>query len=829
MTIEQQLELERKMVERGKELYRLSVKNAEETGRGHETTPARKMMQEFIHPLAAALEEWANIKGPGANGLYRPLIRICDPQIAIYLALYKLFDSFAIEQSLTTTAGQIGRMVEDELRFTAFKEKFSNYYDEVLQDFKRKGTENYRHKHRVLTHKANEYEDGWIDWSPSERIGVGMKLIDIILENTDLIRKTEFFAKNKTQIRVEPTDSALEWIEDHHEMRELLNPVRMPCVIEPDPWTSVDQGGYYSPEIRSLTKLIKFGNGGKKEHARHINRHNARLFDKPIKAVNHMQKTPWAVNTVVLDIAREAWARNLAIGMPHKDKLEPPTSPVKDIPKDEMTDEQMAMFEDWKHEASSVYTQEKERIAKSFQTTRILRLAGEYRDLPSFWYVWYMDFRGRMYTATNGFSPQGPDMAKGLLRFASGKPLGANGLYWLMVNIANRFGYDKEDYDTRVQWVRDRHLNWMAVAQDPLSNREHWAGADKPWQMLATVLEYAAAHEMASLGFPIEEYVSHIPIGLDGSCNGLQNFSAMLRDPVGGAATNLVPQSKPADIYTAVGTVCAGKLRRLKLEDLIEDEHKVALMQWYKFMDFHGKGGLPRKIPKRPVMTLPYGATRQSCTKYIYEGIVSIEGTDKEKFVIKVGRFKASTFLTPYLWASIGEVVVAARQAMDWLQKCAGIVAKEGPLYWFTPDGFPVYQAIYKTEDIRVRTQLAGDLRLKISQYTDEIDPRGMRSSVSPNFVHSMDAAHLRETVRRCEELGITDIACIHDDYGTYACDTDALHSIIREAFIHLYSTHDPLQEFSDQQTELGHIMPEMPTKGDLDIEQVRHSKYFFG
>jgi DNA-directed RNA polymerase len=265
------------------------------------------------------------------------------------------------------------------------------------------------------------------------------------------------------------------------------------------------------------------------------------------------------------------------------------------------------------------------------------------------------------------------------------------------------------------------------------------------------------------------------------------------------------------------------------MEDLEDDEHKVALAQWYKFMDAHGKGGLPRKIPKRPVMTLPYGATRQSCTRYIFEGIIGIEGNDKSKWVIKVGRFKASTFLTPYLWASIGEVVVAARVAMDWLQSCAGIVAKEGPLYWFTPDGFPVYQAIYKTEDIRVRTQLAGDLRLKISQYTDEICPRGMRSSVSPNFVHSMDAAHLRETVRRCEELGITDLACIHDDYGTHACDTDTLHSVIREAFIHLYSTHDPLQEFSDQQVDMGHKMPSMPPKGTLDIEQVRHSKYFFG
>lgn len=826
-TIEQQIELERKMVERGKELYRLSVDHAEDAGRGHETTAARKLMQEFIRPLAEALQVWADVKGPGANGRFRPLIRIIDPNIAMYLCLYKLFDSFAIEQGLTTTAGQIGAMVEDELRFSAFKDKFSDYYDEVMKDFKRKGTENYRHKHRVLSYKAKEHGDEWVSWSPSERIGVGMKLIDIVLEHTDLIQKVTFYQKGKAHTRVEPTESAAKWIEDHHAMRELLNPVRMPCVIEPDAWTDLEQGGYYSPELRNLTNMIKVSRFNRREHAKHIKREWGSL-GRAVEAINIVQRTPWAVNSKVLEIQRMAWAQNLAIGMPHKEKLVPGDSPVKDIPKDQMTDEQMAMFEDWKQEAVGIYTAEKERVAKSFQTTRILKLAGEYQDMASFWYVWYFDFRGRMYTATNGFSPQGPDMAKGLLRFANGKPLGRRGMYWLKVNMANRFGYDKESYDTRVKWVEDQHDEWMRIAQDPLSYRL-WAKGDKPWQLLATIFEYAEAHTLADLGFPIEEYVSHIPVGLDGSCNGLQNFSAMLRDKVGGLATNLVPADKPADIYTTVGTVATGKLRRLDTSTLI-DESKVALAQWYKFMDKWAKGFLPRVIPKRPVMTLPYGATRQSCITYIFDGIRKTEGKDKTQWTMKVGRFRAATFLTPYLWSSIGEVVVAARVAMDWLQKCARIVAKENqPLTWKTPDGFPVFQRVNKTEDVRVCTELAGYIRLQVSNFTDQVDPRSMASAASPNFVHSMDATHLRETVRRCAAVGITDLACIHDDYGTHACNTDELHSAIREAFIYIYANHCPLTEFRDTQVNMGHELPEVPPKGELDIQQVRHSLYFFG
>lgn len=827
-TIDEQLELERKMVERGKELYRLGVDNANEKGNGHETDAARKLMQDFIAPLATALEEFCNIKGPGQDGLCRPLLRIIDPHIGMYLCLYKLFDSFGLDNTLATTASQIGMMVEDELRFSNFKKQHEDYYDEVMKDFRRKGTTNYRHKHRVLTFKAQEHGDGWTSWTPSERVIVGMKLIDIVLTNTDLIQKVEFHRKGKTHIRVEPTDQAAKWIEQHHMMRELMHPPRMPCVIPPDDWTDLNQGGYYSPELRNLTPMVKMLSHNRKVHARHV---KARLAEMGlvVEALNAVQQTAWSVNTKVLDIAREAWSRNLAIGMPPKEKLEPDPCPLRDIPKDQMTDEQMEIFEDWKAEAVAVYTAEKERIAKSFQITGILKMANEYRDRDKFWYVWNYDFRGRMYAATHGFSPQGPDAAKGLLRFAEGKPLGPDGMYWLMVNIANRFGFDKEDYDVRVQWVKDQHETWMQIADDPLSYR-YWAEGDKPWQLLATIFEYAEAHTYKDLGYSVEDYVSFLPIGLDGSCNGLQNFSAMLRDEVGGRATNLVPANKPADIYTAVGTVCSSKLRRLTIHDLEQDDHKVALMQWYKFMDAHGKGGLPRGIPKRPVMTLPYGATRQSCTTYIHEGIVKAEGKDKSRHVIKVGRFKAATFLTPYLWASIGEVVVAARQAMDWLQKCAGIVAKENePVFWTTPDGFPVFQKLNETKSIRVRSQLAGSIQLRLDEYTDDIDSRGMRSAVSPNFVHSMDATHLRETVRRCAKAGITALAVIHDDYGTHAANTGELHRHIREAFVFIYSNNCPLTQFKETQEALGHTLPDVPAKGTLDINLVLQSKFFFG
>ncbi|QWY83423.1 DNA-directed RNA polymerase protein [Rhizobium phage RHph_X3_9] len=827
------------MSERGKEIYRKSVANVEDKGRGHDTLAARTLMQDFIQPLAEALSEWANKSGPGMNGMFRPIIRTIDPHAAMYLALYALFDSFTFEANITTLAAKIGRMVEDELRFTNFQTNHGDYYNEIQQDFKRKGTKSYEHKHRVLTYKANEHKDGWDEWLPSERVGVGMKLIDVILTETDLIEKIDYTKNGKKHSRLQPTKSAQEWIDKHHELRELMFPDRMPCIIEPDEWTGLAQGGYYSPELRSITKLVKTGSKAHRKRVEQadLSRRSSRAISTRatpstraiMTAVNSVQRVPWSVNDKVLETIKIVWARNLRIGMPPKEPLKPEPSPFVGRDRTTLTPEEQDALDDWKHEAAEIYTQEKERIAKSFQVSRIMRMATEYQD-KRFWYVWYCDFRGRMYTATAGFSPQGPDIAKGCLRFANGKPLGERGWYWLRVHMANRYGYDKVNYDDRVAWVEERRQVWLDVANDPLSYKEHWAGADKPWQMLAAIFEYAEAVEQEALGFPISEYVSHLPIGLDGSCNGLQNFSAMLRDEKGGKATNLVPGKVPADIYMTVADVCSGKLPPMLMDMTLNEDDAKNVRKWIEFQDKWGKGRMPRNVPKRPVMTLPYGATRQSCTKYIYEAIVKTEGKNKDEHVFRTGRFKASTFLTPILWESIGEVVVAARKAMDWLQKCAGVVAKtNSPLLWHTPDGFLVYQSIFEIEILRVRTQLAGDFRIRLANNTDQIDSRGMRQSVSPNFVHSMDATHLRETVRRCAELGITDVACIHDDYGTHACDTDILHRVIREAFVDMYGHNDPLQSFKDEQEAKGHTLPDVPEKGTLDINLVLDSPFFFG
>jgi len=372
---------------------------------------------------------------------------------------------------------------------------------------------------------------------------------------------------------------------------------------------------------------------------------------------------------------------------------------------------------------------------------------------------------------------------------------------------------DKGTYDERAKWTEDNEGMLREIVSNPIGNAGYWADSsiDKPWQFLA------ACHEMVVAFDEGPAMVSHLPVSLDGSCNGLQNFSAMLKDEVGGKATNLVPGDKPEDIYAQVAHLCTEKLR---------GSSDPLAVEWLRFCSKHWDGVMSRSMAKRPVMVLPYGGTRQSCTQYIYDSIVD---EDKDFFQAP---FRAAMMLTPLMWDSINETVRAARQAMDWIQSSASVLSKSGaPMIWHTPIGFPVYQASPKFKTKQIETKLAGRLQLRIgTPVKGKLHTAKQRQGSAPNFVHSMDATHLMTMVGHAREAGIQHLAVIHDDFGTHACNTDALHGAIRTSFHEVYSGDNVMENLkAELEGSSGLDLSDLPDTGDLDIQAVLDSPYFFG
>lgn len=809
-TIQDQLDHEHSMVYRGVERYR-SQQEAAKATRNDESSAGSTLLRHYVLTIADHIQLYIDgklekkVRRKGA----KLMATVNTDKIAL-IALRSIINAFYSPRSLTALCVSIGSRCEDELRFVHFETEHKTYYDSLIRDFENKNLVNYKHKRNVLKAKGADKGLTWTDWSASDKADVGGIIIGLLMEVCDLVEREDTLDKKKrTEVRIVPTAACIDWIESHDAAVEIVSPDRMPCLITPMDWTSNTDGGFYSPELRSRTPLIK---------ANYTDRKRSDLYDKAdmpqvLSAINAMQRTGWRINARVHDTMKYIWANNLECGMPRSEPFEFPTCPITrdvtaaDIPEGS---ELATHFADWKGQMREIHTMEKDRRSKNLALLRTMRLANELAVHDTFFYVYQTDFRGRVYATASGLNPQGTDHSKGLIEFANGKPLGDTGFRWFLINGANKFGYDKASYDDRVAYMYENAAKWLAAGTDPIANRSVWTDADKPFQFLAWCFEFADAMAMDDH----REFVSHLPVGLDGSCNGLQHFSAMLTDSVGGAAVNLIPSDLPADIYQRVGDVCYAKLKA---------SDDPAAKNWLWMLG----DSMPRSLPKAPVMTLPYGSTQQACTSTTFKWL-------KEKATREFPEntaFRQSVFLTPILWESIGEVVIAARAAMTWIQDCSSVISKAGhDIEYTSPIGFPVLQRKMKYTSKQIETQIGGRLRIRIGTNTNKIDTAKQRQGSSPNLVHHADATHMMMTINACEAAGIDDFAMIHDDFGTHACDAGAMQKIISETFVDLHANHDILADFKQIHEDTHDIvLPDLPARGSLDIQDVLKSDYFFG
>lgn len=219
-----------------------------------------------------------------------------------------------------------------------------------------------------------------------------------------------------------------------------------------------------------------------------------------------------------------------------------------------------------------------------------------------FYFPWNVDFRGRAYPVPPNLSHMGSDLCRGMLTFAEPKPLGSRGLAWLKCHLSNLFGYNKTNFETRVQWSDDHIDDIFDSATKPLEGKRFWATSENPFQSLACCIEIYKAIQS---GNP-EEYMCHLPVHQDGSCNGLQHYAALGRDKPGGQAVNLMPSERPQDVYSEVLTLVLKAIDRDIL--IAEDEPDLHIRKKGVNARFI-YGHVNRKVIKQTVMTSVYGVT----------------------------------------------------------------------------------------------------------------------------------------------------------------------------------------------------------------------------
>lgn len=180
---------------------------------------------------------------------------------------------------------------------------------------------------------------------------------------------------------------------------------------------------------------------------------------------------------------------------------------------------------------------------------------------------------------------------------------------------------------------------------------------------------------------------------------------------------------------------------------------------------------------------------------------------------------------------------------------------------WETPLGLAVIQPYTKRtgssnpkygkpelSNVQVLSYENGSVPIRLKPNTLK-----QRNGFPPNFVHSLDSTHMMLTSLYLWDAGIT-FASVHDCYWTHACSVAQMNVVCRDQFVALHS--QPILEnlsqlfirkFIHQSGDADYVVDgarksisradfvkakilfsAIPKKGDLDLELVKDSIYFF-
>lgn len=854
-----QLSIEHDAYKLGEERFIRDLDRKVAAGEFADSKVAMPVVSDLVSKVSGRLTEWKDsvLGAKGRKHIAIKTLGTLESDLVAFITIKAILSSIAAPRGkgadlagsrVQQVARHIADLVQDEAKFGRIRDQEEKHYKKHVEKAlaKRAGR-----KYKVEFMKAvearmieaGELSSGWTEWTTEEKFHTGIKLIELVIESTEMVKMTRHLAGNTEDDAelIELTPKYVEYFTERAHVLAGFSPIFQPCVVPPRPWTNVKNGGYWS-RGRHNPSLIRV------RFQRALKRYYDVDMPTVYTAVNLAQSTAWQVNKKVLDVVNEvvAWKQAPIDGMATVDRQELPQRP-----EDMDTNEKACKA--WKKLAARAYRLEAARQSRRLALEFTVGQANKFANFESIYFPHNLDWRGRVY-AIPTFSPQGNDMSKGLLTFSAtqGKPLGETGAMWLAIHGANCAGFDKSSLSERAQWALDNTDMILSIAASPLDDTR-WCDQDAPFCFLAFCFEWA--------GYVAEgnDYVCSLPIAFDATCSGLQHFSAQLRDEIGGKAVNLMAGEKREDIYAIVadkvkilveadlvnGTADEVVTKQDKKTGEIKESIKIGTKRLAAMWLSHG---INRGVTKRSVMTLAYGSKKFGFADQVRTDSI-VPSIDKgETHFVAEDAGQAGTYTAQHIWDSVSTTVVAAVQAMEWLQKAASLMAQEVkdgdvilkpalPITWTTPAGFPVWQEYRDQTSKRLRTLFMGEHNLSLTHFVGEeptLNAAQQKSGIAPNFTHANDGAHLQLTVVEANEVhGITAFQLIHDSFGTIPADAGNLYKAVRVTFHRMYSEHDVITEFYNEFADQLHEsqlddMPAIPTFGSLNIDEVLDSEFAF-
>jgi hypothetical protein len=385
-----------------------------------------------------------------------------------------------------------------------------------------------------------------------------------------------------------------------------------------------------------------------------------------------------------------------------------------------------------------------------------------------FWLSYNCDTRGRLYSCQH-LNYGREDHCRAMFLFRNKMPLGEDGLFWLQVHTANCHGEtDKESWNRRLWWTRKNRPLIERIAADPAGTFNLWRHVDKPFAFVAACRELAQA-------WVDPNFKTRLPVPFDHTSSGYQHHALIGRDEKTGLLVNLTDAKFPQDVYSVV-------IDQAKL--YLENDPDELSARWRERLEGLG-AKRARKILKTPIMTYGYSVSVFGMAEQIED-----EYGDSNEPLPKGAAF----FLANKIRKAVEKLLPGPARVMRWARAIAKQCSEEGRIVeWTSPTGFPCanryHKSLYKSLNlpyggVRIRRRVGYG-------YAPDIEKRKASDSVSPNFVHSLDASHLVSVVNACVADGINDILTVHDSFAVHAPNAVPLNRIIRRELAMMYQAYD--------------------------------------
>ncbi len=787
-----EIELEKKNKKIAEKRYHQKNKALISMGAESHTKVGKLAVSHAINNLIIGIEEFLDNPRADRGKRYKEYFRLLPTELTAVLIARTVINSISQEKKRASMAIKVGRAIEREVALQKFKEIKNIPFKNLLVEHKDLTSES-KKANKILTDARIKYGFNYSAWGVKTCGAVGLTAITIMAKYTNMIKayeKTEF---GKKVGYVSPTESMVEWLDEAHKQNAVSEFMYTPMISPPRNWTNNFDGGYYLDQYQDK-RLV---DDRKHYHDNLKDSECPTLFS----AVNHLQSCPWSVNKKVLDVIKNLWLQGNAIaGIP-----DPNSRPEPEW--NEAYKGNTMLTSMYKSDLYMARTFNSRNVGLRYRLQSLLEIAETYKN-SVIYFPYSCDFRGRVYPIPKVLQPQGDDKAKGLLQFFEGKPIeNKEQEDWFYIHGANCWGEDKLSFEDRIKWVNKNAQFIRECADNPL-DFTRWAEADKPFQFLAWAFEFRQYQRLGS------KFLSRIPVAMDGSNNGLQIMSLLLKDKNIAEQTNVLPTEKPQDIYQ---NLCNKLIAKLQHEPTKEN------LNWLRY-------GIDRKLLKKAIMVVPYGGSFTTLLEIIQSEVYT-QSLIKGELPFKNLR-KHCAILTRTLWTVIKEELGDAVDLMMWLKQTIRPALHENIEPSFvSPLNLRVNQGYRNTRRHVVRTALGYKIKRSCNVLvdTDFLSFGKNCRSISPNFCHSLDASVMLSTVERMKGLGINALSMVHDSFATHAHNAPQLSTQLRESVVEIFSDN-LLEKFQQDIKSLvpDAEYPELPVMGDLDINLLHRSRYFF-